>query len=330
MIDDETPTFLGSPHATGPEGLEGADVVVIGSPYVVPLDEYAGVEADQWRKGPQRVRQQSARYGTWIQDLDLDLAALRIVDYGDAALPEPDPERSLVDEILAAQGEVAGMVDHAIEAGAMPIVLGQNSPCATYALGAPVVEACEGRTGMVSLDAHWDSAPLDWLTRDPRIAGSGSWKHRLYADFPDRLPRANLVDIGERGMLENREHVEAFTDAGAAFVSGWQLQSEPAAGLVDRAIDRAYDGTDQVMFFLDLDVLGGAGPGPGDTFGELAEPLGMTDHQLIRIAHRLGREGTAAVSVASIPHDSPLHHRVLIYALCFLLAGKIERERGLG
>lgn len=327
MIDEETPTFLGCPHATGPDGLEGADVVMIGSPYVVPLNEYAGVEAAEWRKGPGRLRQQSARYGTWLQDLDLDLSALRIVDYGDAELPDPDPDRAVVDEIIAAQHAVTLKVEDALEAGAMPVVLGQNSPCATYALGAPVVEGCEGATGMVSLDAHWDAAPLDWLTRDPRIAGSGSWKHRLYSDFPGRLPRANLVDIGERGMLEDPEHVKAFTDAGAAFVSGWQLNSDSADRLVDRAIDRAYDGTEQVMLFLDVDVLGGAGPGPGDSFGELAEPLGMSDGQLIRIAHRLGRKGTAAVSIASIPHDSPLHLRTLVYALCFLFAGRIERER---
>ncbi len=325
MIDAETPTFLGRPLATRPAHLDGADVVVIGSPYVVPAPEYAGVDTDEWRRGPQRVRQQSARYGTYLQDLDIDLSHLRILDYGDVEFPDPQPEEPLGAGILDAQERVIEKVRDVLDAGALPIVLGQNSPCATYALGRPVAESCEGTTAVVSLDAHWDAAPLDWLTGDSRIAGSGSWKFRLYADLPEKLPRSGLADIGERGLLEDPDHIRAFTEAGATFVSGWELGSARGEELVDRAIDRVCESTDQVMFFLDMDVLGGAGPGPGDTFGELAEPLGMPDRELCRISRRLGREKVAGVSVASIPHDSPLHHRTLVYSICFLMAGLIER-----
>ena len=34
MIDGEMPTFMGVPLATTPDDLEGADVVIIGAPYV--------------------------------------------------------------------------------------------------------------------------------------------------------------------------------------------------------------------------------------------------------------------------------------------------------
>lgn len=324
MLDSETPTFLGQPLACCREDLDGADVVVIGSPYVVPAPDYAGISTDDLRRGPRRVRQQSARYGTYLQDLDIDLRQLRIVDYGDVEFPDQDPGLPASAGILAAQECVIGKVRDALDAGALPIVLGLNSPCATYALGKPVVERCEGTTAVVSLDAHWDAAPLDWLTEDPRIAGSGSWKHRLYADYPEKLPRSGLVDIGERGLLEDRDQIRRFTAAGATFVSGWQLGTGDGLALADQAIDRVCAENDQVMFFLDMDVLGGAGPGPGDIFGELAEPLGMTDHQLCQLARSVGSRNVAGVSVAAIPPETPVHHRTLVYALSFLLAGRIE------
>ena len=34
MIDEETPTFMGRPHASDAKSLAGADVVIIGAPYV--------------------------------------------------------------------------------------------------------------------------------------------------------------------------------------------------------------------------------------------------------------------------------------------------------
>ena len=60
MIDEETPTFMGRPHVTSTKELAGADVVIIGAPYVSSnSDEWAGVSKEAWLAAPQRVRQQS-------------------------------------------------------------------------------------------------------------------------------------------------------------------------------------------------------------------------------------------------------------------------------
>jgi agmatinase len=42
MIDADMPTFMGLPLATAASDLRGADVVIIGAPYVAGWGEYAG------------------------------------------------------------------------------------------------------------------------------------------------------------------------------------------------------------------------------------------------------------------------------------------------
>ena len=87
MIDAQTPTFMGVPLAQDAAALNGADVAIIGAPYVAgAAGKYAGVDKSEWVLAPQRVRQQSARYPTgYIQELDVDIfEQLRVVDMGDA------------------------------------------------------------------------------------------------------------------------------------------------------------------------------------------------------------------------------------------------------
>jgi agmatinase len=74
LLEVDTPTFMGQPHAVTPKDLEGADVVIIGAPYVASWQEYAGVAKSEWIAGPKRVRQQSIRYQSgYVQDFDLDV-----------------------------------------------------------------------------------------------------------------------------------------------------------------------------------------------------------------------------------------------------------------
>src|SRR6056297_2537182 len=75
MIAADTPTFMGRPYAAKPEELKGADVAIIGSPYVVGWGkEYAGVSKSEWIEAPKRIRQQSIKYRSgYVQEFDIDL-----------------------------------------------------------------------------------------------------------------------------------------------------------------------------------------------------------------------------------------------------------------
>ena len=214
----ETPTFMGLPEAKTPEDLKGVDAAIIGAPYVATThDTYAGVDRNEWLSAPKRVRQQSARYQSgYIQEFRMDVFDhLKVVDYGDAPIPAEVMRDQSPENILKAQAAVEMKVGHVLDAGAIPVVIGQNSPCGSYAIAKPIAERTDGAVGCVSLDTHWDIQPIDFLSQDPRIAGSASWKHKMY-EFHENMHPQHLVEIGERGMLERKDLVESYTDRGSA------------------------------------------------------------------------------------------------------------------
>jgi len=329
MIAEDMPTFMGRPHATKPSELKGSDVVIIGAPYVAGWGGYMGIGSEEWLAAPKRIRQQSIRYGSgYIQELDLDVFEhLNVVDYGDANIPPECLTEPTAENVLRAQAAVEEKVNHAMEVGAVPVVIGQNSPCGSFAIAKVVSERTKGKVGCVSLDTHWDIAPLDKLTMDPRIAGSDSWKYKTY-EFLDNFDQKNLVEIGERGMLEDKEMVRMFLEKGTNFYPMWKIRSELGIDGLIKELHHAYDGTEAVYCHWDMDILGGAGPAPGDILGELAEPYGMSDYEIIRLAHEVGKRGISALSFICIPPGSAVTYRVLVYVIMFMCAGlAIHRKK---
>jgi agmatinase len=326
-IAEDTPTFLGVRLAHSASDLKGADVAIIGAPFAAGWgSQYAGVDKSEWLAGPKRVRQQSIRYGTYVQDFDIDLSdVLNIVDYGDAEIAAEASMVATVPNILAAQAAVEKKVGDALDAGAIPIVIGQNSPCGSYAIAKAIAERATGKVGVVSLDTHWDAAPVDRSSMDPSIAGAASWKHKLY-EWHSNLSVPHLVEIGERGMLEDKNVVRRFLKEGAIFVPMWRVRTELAIEGLCKLIGRAYEGTTDVYAHFDMDVLGGAGPTSGDILGELAEPIGMTDYEVIRIAHEVGLRGLSGMSFICIPPGSPVIYRTIVYVITYLLSGLAKRR----
>lgn len=323
----DTPTFMGVPHATCEQDLEGADVAIIGSPYVTSwTDEWGGVKKSEWVEAPKRVRQQSARYGSgYIQELGINvLDHLRIVDYGDAEFPQGASYTQTVDGILAAQEAVEIKVRAALKAGAVPVVIGQNSPCASYAIAKCIAERTDGKVGLVSLDTHWDVERIDRVTMDPRVAGPGCWLRKTY-EFHSNMSPANLVEIGPRGMIEDESDIRDMQERGATLLSTWDIRRRGIEQIC-RELDPAYDGTKACYAHFDLDVIGGAGPTGGEILGELAEPIGMTDYEAIRIAHEVGLRGVDGMSFICIPPGSAVMYRVVVYIILYMAAG-IARRR---
>ena len=332
MISPETPTFMSLPYVTEPEELKGADAVIIGAPYVASESpKYAGVDREEWLAAQQRVRQQSVRYQSgYIQEFDLDVFEhIKAVDYGDAEIPPEVLNNQSPENILRAQHAVEEKVGHALDAGAVPVVIGQNSPCGSYAIAKPIAERTSGAVGCVSLDTHWDVQTLDHLTNDPRIAGSASWKHKMY-EWHDNMSPRNLVEIGERGLLERKDIVRSYLQQGARFISTWEVRTSLGIeGLVNE-LAQAYQGTDAVYAHFDMDVMGGAGPAPGDILGEAAEPIALTDYEVIRIAHEIGKRGLNGLSFICIPPGSALVYRVVVYVIMYMLAGLAIRNTAAG
>ena len=328
MIEADMPTFMGQPHAISQDDLEGADVVIIGAPYVASWGPYSGVSKEEWIAAPKRVRQQSAKYlEGYLQEFDLDVFEhLRLVDFGDAAIPPEVFDKPTVGNILAAQRAVETKVNQSLDAGAIPIVIGQNSPCGSYAIAKPIAERTRANVGVISLDTHWDIQPLDRLTMDPRIAGSGSWKAKMY-EFHDNMLQKNLVEIGERGMSGgSKEDIREFLRRGTHFYPMWKVREKGIEWLC-RELRHAYEGTEAVYVHFDMDILGGAGPAPGDLLGELAEPIGMTDYEVLRLSYEIGRRGFNALSFICIPPGSAVTYRLIAYVIMYMLAGNIIAKK---
>jgi len=327
MISEDTPTFMRRPFITAPQDLEGADVVIIGSTYVSSVeDSFWGRKTEEWAAAAQRVRQQSARYFSgYIAEFDLDVFEhLNVVDYGDADFERETFTEMTYESVIKAQQAVEKKVNDVLDVGAVPIVIGQNSPCSSYAIAKPIAERTDGNVGVISLDTHWDIAPLDESTGDPRIAGAANWKAKMY-EFHENMKIENLVEIGERGMLEHKETVRNYLDQGVHFFPMWKVRRMGIEKLCEE-LSHAYEGTKAIYAHFDMDILGGAGPAPGDLLGELAEPIGMTDYEVIRLAQEVGKRGLNGLSFICIPPGSLIGYRTIVYVIMYLLAGLILAE----
>jgi agmatinase len=138
----------------------------------------------------------------------------------------------------------------------------------------------------------------------------------------------NLVEIGERGMLEPRARVDDYKRRGIHFYPMWRIRTDLGIEGLCREMRHAYEGTDAVYVHYDMDVLGGAGPMPGDVLGELVEPIGMTDFEVIRCALEIGKRGFTGASFICIPPNSAAAYRVITYVIMFMLAGMALKKAG--
>jgi agmatinase len=130
----------------------------------------------------------------------------------------------------------------------------------------------------------------------------------------------NVIEIGPRGMLESADTSREMRRRGVHFHSAWDVRKQGIERIC-AALGPAYADTRGVYAHFDMDVVGGAGPAPGDILGDLAEPIGLSDYEVIRLAHEIGLRGVTAFSFICIPPGSPVQYRVIVYVIAYLLAG---------
>ena len=156
-----------------------------------------------------------------------------------------------------------------------------------------------------------------------------TWKITTFILFQPNISPKHLIEIGPRGMLEDKQIIRTLIGDGARFISTWHLR-QMGINAVCEALDHAYSGTDAVYAHFDMDVIGGAGPAPGDILGELVEPIAMTDYEVIRIAHEVGRRGLTGFSFICIPPGSAAVYRVIVSIIVYMAAGLAMRKIGKG
>jgi arginase family enzyme len=301
------PVFMGAQPLKTMADLAGADVAIVGIPYVSPL---LGYENDI---APRKVRIAGLTYwGTYVSELDVDPAqALAIVDYGDVDFPFGDTG--------AAIDAVERVVGAVLAAGCLPVTIGGGSPVASLAVANALADQATGAIGVISFDGHCDTAP-DWGEE----ATAWNWVRTAYLRN-DRLSRAHHVQIGLRGMTNRREDMAFFREHGMRTIMAREVSELGSRRLAAEAVRHATSGVDQLWLAVDLDVLDSAETPDWDW----PDPYGLRAADVLETAFAAGQSGKlCGLSLMVIGGNVASVQRMACWIVLYGLAGyALSRER---
>ncbi len=267
-------TYAGMPYTQDPSELEGVDVAIVGAPTDDLVSDRPGA-----RFGPRAIRAASCPPGPHLEAKVDAFAALRVVDFGDAAVLPADPVRT--------HEQIERTVGQVVAAGALPVVLGGDHSITEPNVRA--VAAKRGPLGLVHFDTHTDTGtevfdvelshgtPMYRLVRDGHVVGS------------------RYVQIGLRGYWPGETEFAWQRDNGITSYFMHGVRELGIGEVVDRAVATVGEGP--VFLTVDVDVLDPAfAPGTGTP-----EPGGMSSADLLwacrEVARRLELVGVDVVEV---------------------------------
>jgi agmatinase len=299
-------TFQKVELALDPSELSGADVVILGA----PMDDFTTYRPGT-RFGPREIRNGYDAGGdptAWHMDLGVDpFVALRIVDHGDAEVVPGDG--------LASHKAIRRAVEHIIEAGAVPVVLGGDHSIAYPDISAVAALYGYGDLAVVQFDTHSDTGTENWGVK---YSHGTPFRHLVDEGI---LRGDRLVQVGLRGYWPWREEWDWAQQVGVR----WHRMGEINERGIDRVIDDVLSEIEEagaLWLSVDVDALDPAyAPGTGTP-----EPGGMTTRELLTAVRKLvlgrGMAGMEIVEVAP-PFDhsgitAMAAHRVVLEALSAL------------
>jgi agmatinase len=254
-------SYGGAPYTQDPALLAGFDVAIVGAPTDDLVSDRPGT-----RFGPRAIRSASCPAGMHLEAKIDAFAALRIVDYGDAAVLPADAARS-----HAAIEETVGEV---VAAGLLPIVLGGD-----HSIAEPDIRACarpHGRVGLVHFDTHTDTGTQVFGVE----VSHGTPMYRLVRD--GHVDPSRYVQIGLRGYWPGEPEFSWQAEQGITPFFMHDVRELGIASIVEQTV--AIVGPGPVFLSVDVDVLDPAfAPGTGTP-----EPGGMTSADLLWAVRALG------------------------------------------
>lgn len=238
------------------------------------------------------------------------MRTLNLVDFGDAICPPSSLEKS--HDVIRAK------VAEAIDAGAIPVVLGGDHSITLPSATAVAQHYGFGNVGMVHFDAHADTADACF---GGVLISHGSPMRRLIES--GAIPGRNFVQVGLRGYWPPRSTFDWMREQGMR----WHLMSEIESRGFDAvqadAISEAHEGPEHLYLSVDIDVVDpGFAPGTGTP-----EPGGLSAAELLRAVRRVASSlKLVAMDVVEVspPYDGPgaitahLANRVVLEAISAL------------
>jgi agmatinase len=267
-------TYGGLVYTQDPGDLDGVDVAIVGAATDDLVSDRPGT-----RFGPRAIRAASCPPGPHLQARIDAVAALSVVDYGDAPVIPADP--------AGTHAAIERTVREVVEAGAIPIVLGGD-----HSISEPNVRAVAsayGSVGLVHFDTHTDTGAEVFGVE----VSHGTPMFRLVRD--GIVEGGRYVQIGLRGYWPGETEFAWQADAGITSFFMHDVREVGITEIVERTVEAVGEGP--VFLTVDVDVLDPAfAPGTGTP-----EPGGMTSADLLwavrSLAQRLHLVGMDVVEV---------------------------------
>jgi agmatinase len=267
-------TFSGLPYTQDASELAGVDAAVIGAPMDDLVSDRPGT-----RFGPRAIRAASCPPGPHLE-AKVDWAeALRVVDYGDAAVLPADPARS--------HAAIEALVAEVARAGAVPVVLGGD-----HSISEPDVRgvaSVHGPVALVHFDTHTDTGEEVFGVE----VSHGTPMYRLVRD--GHVDARRYVQVGLRGYWPGEHEFGWQAEQGITSFFMHDVRDRGIRAVVEETIDVVGGGP--AFLTVDVDVLDPVfAPGTGTP-----EPGGMTSTDLLwavrTIASHLDLVGMDVVEV---------------------------------
>ncbi len=257
-------TYGGAPTTQDPAELRGFDVAIVGAPTDDLVSDRPGT-----RYGPRAIRAASCPPGPHLE-VGIDaFEALRIVDFGDAAVLPADPLRT--------HQAIESIVGQVLGAGAIPFVLGGD-----HAITEPSLRACaavHGPVGMIHFDTHTDTGAEVFGV----AISHGTFIRRLVDE--GSIEPARYAQIGLRGYWPGEEEFAWQAERGITSLFAHDVRDLGIREVVRRAIEAV--GPGPVYLTVDVDVLDPAFLGGGTG---TPEPGGMSSTELLLAVRTVAAE----------------------------------------
>ena len=316
-------TFLRSAYAGTAAELAALkpDVAILGAPVDIGTVNRPGA-----RLAPRAIRQ-AGYFGTpntALYHMGLRVyptQVLKVVDFGDANCPPHSIEM--------AHSAVWSKVTEALQAGAVPVVLGGDHSITQPSATAVAQHWGFGRVGVVHFDAHPDTGAVSY---GGALLGHGTPMRRLIES--GAVPGRNFVQVGLRGYWPPGPTFEWMRAQGMRWHSMAEIEERGFDAVLDDAIAEAQDGPEYIYLSVDVDVLDPAfAPGTGTP-----EPGGLSSAELLRAVRRIASTvELAAMDVVEVspPFDNPgaitaeAAHRVVLEAISALAWSRQQGRKGI-
>jgi agmatinase len=268
-------TFSGMPYTQDPAELAGVDVAIVGAPTDDLVSDRPGT-----RFGPRAIRAASCPPGPHLEAGIDAFDALKVVDFGDAAVLPADAVRT--------HAAIEALVGTVLEAGALPVILGGD-----HSISEPDIRAIAkhrgGPVGLIHFDTHTDTGEVVFGAE----LSHGTIMYRLVEQ--GHVEPSRYVQIGLRGYWPGEQEFGWQHERGITSLFMHDVRELGIRAVVERALAKV--GAGPVFLSVDVDVLDPIYvPGTGTP-----EPGGMQSIDLLwacrEIAARVDLVGMDVVEV---------------------------------